>query len=153
MVAYLPLLLMVPAGAMIAEDFKGREVRLAWLVLFAAGSLLLGCVRYGLVPALGNLLFNSLLLAGLFGVTAIWLRVRKGKAGFATYIGLGDVILLLSLAPLFDLRGYVIFLIVSMSASLVWWGAVRLILRKDTTIPLVGTAGAVFCAYLIISVI
>lgn len=138
---------------MAAEDFKGREVRLLWLIALAAGTLCCRLPVEGLASAMNNMLLNMAMLVLLAAGTLLFLRLRHGKVFPKDYMGSGDVVFLLALTPMFGLREYLLFLITSLIVSLVWWSVVRAVRKKNLTIPFVGTAGTVLSLYLIISVL
>ena len=156
MTTMLLLLLTIPMAPLIIEDFRHRQVHIVWLALFAGSVLGVATAFLGILGALINLAVNICLLTCMACGLLLWIRSngsRLSKAGRISVqdcVGIGDMVFLVSIAPLFDIRKYLLFLLVSMIWSLVWWAAVRIIRRKNVTIPFVGTGGMIFCFSLII---
>lgn len=144
---------------MIAEDFRSRQVHLMWLILFALSALIVGCISINAAEIVRNLLFNMMLLLYMCGGIFLWLRLRnrsrndKSVHRIKDYIGAGDIVFVLALTPLFSLAEYLIFLLVAMVGSLLWWCIVRIKKRNNITIPFIGTAGVTFCLATIIRIL
>lgn len=147
------LLPAIPAAFLIAEDFRSREVRLLWLIALCVITLSTSFVHEGAVTVMSNVFFNVIFLLYLGIGALIWVKIRFRRTGrrFSDYLGWGDIIFLLALTPLFGLREFLVFLLLAMTFSVVWWIITRYCKRLDTTIPLVGTSGVLFCVHLIIS--
>ena len=86
-----------------------------------------------------NMLTNVLLLGWMFGGVWLYLKMRHRRhfGSLGRYIGSGDVWFLLLLTPLFALPSYVVLLLSGFASGLLYWIAVRIIARRETTIPLV----------------
>lgn len=86
-----------------------------------------------------NVLTNALLLGWLFGGVWVYLRLRYRRQAnlFRQYIGSGDVWFALLLTPLFALPAYIVLLLSGFASGLFYWTVVRIVFRKETTIPLV----------------
>jgi hypothetical protein len=128
-IAFAPLL------AIFVQDLRSRAI---WWFL---PPVLFGCfigMRWNaLAPA--DVPLNCAFVLGLTGLLAIYVRLRFGKAGSAltAYFGLGDLLYLLAITPLFPFRGFVYFFTFGTIAVLVVHFAVQLF-RKSTTIPYAG---------------
>ena len=88
------------------------------------------------------IVLENFLLLAVWGVgTGIWFRwLRPGRKGVRTgWIGKGDVAFLVCFLPVFALRLFLVFLLVSFGISLIYW----LISGKNhsATIPLVSMIG------------
>ena len=148
LVQYSGLVLLVPLAALVVEDFRSRTVSLGWLVALAVVSVLVSVYVGGLRLAATNTAVNALLLLYLAGGIAVYVRLRRGRwmNPLKEYIGAGDVLFLASLTPLFDLRGYLLFIIGASVFSLLW-------AKSSRRVPFVATAGIVLSAVLIFRVL
>ncbi|MCL2562119.1 MAG: hypothetical protein FWE10_07385 [Rikenellaceae bacterium] len=144
LVQYSGLVLLVPLTALIVEDFRSRTVGLGWLVALAVISALVSVYIGGLRLAVTNTALNALLLLYLTGGIAVYVRMRRGRwmNPLKEYIGAGDVLFLAALVPLFDLRGYLLFMIGASVFSLLW-------AKSRRRVPFVATAGIALSVVLI----
>ncbi len=141
----------VPLAAMVISDFRKRNIGIAWLVLFYAITAASAVLAHGWRTALLNTAGNIVFLALLFGFLYIYIRVRKNRfASFGKAIGLGDILFLPALAPVFGVRQFSLFLTASFIVTLVAWSILRLLGRAPSTIPLVSTVGICFIIYSLI---
>lgn len=138
------LLLLAPAVPLAYEDFRMRQVSVAWLVVLGAGCFGTAGLTSGFVAALSCTAANGCVLAVFAGVMALYplLRRRPLRAFFTRYIGAGDVVMLAAVAPLFSPAGYVRFLLVCCLAALGWW-----VVRRPETIPLAGFMALTLAVY------
>ncbi len=150
---WLPLLLAVPVLAMILGDFRHREVGLGWMAAFMAGAVAVAVWRLGVRVAALNMAGNILLLLWMAGGVMLYLRVTRGRwiNPLKDYIGEGDLLFILGLTPLMGLKAFLVLLLAGLVVSLLWWAAVRIFSKRNATVPLVGTMGAVFCVWLFCS--
>ena len=130
---------------MMASDFRQRYVSLWWLAAFAVTVFTAAAVCHGLTVAGVNLLINMCLIVLLGAVLLIYFRLKTGRwlNLLRRHLGSGDLFFFLYAAPLFSLRGFLVFMIASMVLSLVWW-----LFNRTKTIPLVGLSGGVLALYL-----
>lgn len=144
------MLPLTPALPMIVSDFRRREVNVVWLVVFAITVALLSLYLNGLHSSLTNLLFNGLLLLYMAAGCFLYFRLkRKGRKPLKDYTGAGDLFFVAALTPLCGIGLFLPFLILSMLASLIWWGFARLRHAGQITIPFVGTCGIVMSVLLV----
>ncbi len=162
----IPLVLIV---VLTIGDFRHRYVDLWALVLFGVVAASLSVLEYGWRQALGNTLINIALLVYLCAGIVLWLRLRNGRwiNPLRGHVGSGDLVFMLCLTPLYDLRGYLLMVLLASAAALVWWILVRWIFirynpvrwamirigKRQVTIPLVAMLGIVAGAELIIRMI
>jgi hypothetical protein len=149
MVAALHIASLALLGVLIASDFRRREIGVLPLVLSAVANGIIGWLQCGW-PELGfqmalNLIFLGLLYLALCFYVGVIRRRVYGSLFRA--IGAGDLLFLPALAPLFELREFVLFLTVAFALSLVGWLAYRSASRRQVTIPLVGTVGICWVIY------
>lgn len=135
----LHLLPVVPALSLAVSDFRHRNIPVCGLAVFASCVLSTAMLFFPVRTVLYNMLTNALLLGWMFG--GVWLylkmRYRRRFGSLGRYIGSGDVCFLLLLTPLFALPSYVVLLLSGFASGLLYWIAVRIIARRETTIPLV----------------
>jgi hypothetical protein len=163
MASYYSLLLVVPVLFVVVQDFRSREVGLLWLILLCAGSLCCAFLTTGLRDTLLNVSLNILLLLYMAAGAVLWLWLKnriakKAKADnhavvkrkTSEYMGMGDIVFVVAVAPLFLLKEFAVFLIVSSAISLLWWIFMGIIAKskRPANIPFIGTSGIVFCAFL-----
>ncbi len=135
------MFLLWPLLVLIRSDFRERQVEVATLLVFGGIQWGICLVESGITVFTERVLENLLLLA-LWGMgTGIWFRwLRSGRKSVCTgWIGKGDVAFLVCFLPVFSLRAFLVFLLVSFGISLIYW----LISRKGSsfTIPLVSMMG------------
>ncbi len=149
------LLLAAPLAVMMRDDCRSREIGAGWLAVFIAGVVTVSAWQYGAAGMTWNVALNTLLLVYMAAGVVLYLRVSRGRwiDPLKGHIGLGDVIFMLGLTPLTGVREYLLLLLAGMGVSLLWWGGMRIVKRRDVTVPLVGTMGAVVCVWLVYSAI
>lgn len=149
-VEYYNLIILIPVIIMVISDFRRREVSLLWLLAFCTGSVIISMNIYGLYIMTCNILSNFfLLLYLLLGVT-IYLRARYKHwiNPFRKYLGGGDAVFLLGIAPLFPIHTYISFLVVTFSCTLCVWWPLSKIKKRNITIPLISVIGTALCIYI-----
>ena len=141
-------LVLIPTAIMVISDFKHREIVLWILSLFSILSVGAGIYSYGWKTVITNVAYNILLLSYLsIGLLSyLWIRNRRFTNPLKRHLGIGDMLFILALTPLFGVREFLLFLLVSMISALVWW----LISGRQKTIPLVGVLGIVLGIYLML---
>lgn len=141
------LLSVLPLGVMMVTDIRSRTVSSWWLLLFAI-LLWVPCIvvdgwRVFLTKALLNLLMIAFVGLALWGYSL----VRRKK--LLAMLGLGDILFFLSLAPCFEMKAYLCFLIGSCLLALAVWPVFRKRQPALTGIPLVAVSGLLFVAVLL----
>jgi hypothetical protein len=154
MLALLHIASLAVLAGLILSDFRRREIGTPGLILSAVLNTALGGLLCGW-PALGlrvavNLVFLAMLYLALWGYVA-GIRRRAYRSLFQA-VGAGDLLFLPVLSPLFEPREFVLFLTAAFFLSLAGWSVYRLIFRRRTTIPLVGTVGLCFlvCSFFLV---
>lgn len=143
---------------MAIEDYRKREINVLWLFLFVLLVIVNSIHMKSYITIMSNMFYNSLILCFLLASISIWLSIRKREFvnPFIQYIGWGDIIFLWALTPVFNLRGYLIYLIISSSISIIYWMTYNKLIQKrhnlDSTIPLVTMAGITYFTYLIFNI-
>jgi Flp pilus assembly protein protease CpaA len=144
--------LLIPLLCMMIEDFRHRTISIMFVLLFFVFSFGYSFYVYSWHIVLENCMLNFLLLLYLHSCFTIYLFIRgkKNKALFEEYFGIGDALYLCALTPMMSLKPYLLFLLLSMIMSLMWWLFKLKTGKKHTTIPFVGVSGFVLCGYLTI---
>ena len=133
------LLPVVPALSLAVSDFRHRSIPAYGLAAFASCVLSTAVFMLPARTILYNVLTNVLLLGWMFGGVWLYLKARYPRRArtLGRYIGSGDVWFLLLLTPLFALPLYVVLLLCGFACGLLYGTFVRIVARRETTIPLV----------------
>ena len=142
--------MLIPTTVMIVSDFRNRGIAVWSLFLFAVLSIGSALYAYGWEAVIYNMAYNIFLLfyLGIGIAIYLWFRNRRFTNPFEHYLGLGDLLFVLALTPLFGLTEFLIFLLASMIGGLVWW----LVSGRYGTIPLVSIMGIALGIYMIFGV-
>lgn len=121
-----------------------------WLTAFGLAVGITAFYHNGLREILHNGLVNSGLLIFMLACVTLYWRVKYGvwHNPVDRSIGLGDIIFMSLVSILFDLRSYLIFLLISMIFSIAWWGVYTLWSKKETTVPFIATTGIILTVWL-----
>lgn len=119
------------------QDWKYRKIHLVLpLAIFTAGFFLIPVKNY----ALGEIvLFNTIFFLITLGILTLYMSLKSKKFlnPFQHYFGLGDLLFYIAVTPLFLLKNYILFFILSLLfAILMQFGLKKLI--KEETVPLAG---------------
>lgn len=131
MVVYSLLALHLGLCARLAwEDYHSRTVHVGWLALN-----LLAILAYP-QASLGNLLPNLAALALILFVSKVYLRLR-GRRGafFAAYFGVGDLVFLVSIAPILSPRVYLSVVLGGSFLGLLYGVLAYILKREIRTVP------------------
>ena len=144
------LLPVVPALSLAVSDFRHRSIPAYGLAAFASCVLSTAVLMLPARTILYNVLSNVLLLGWMCGGVWLYLIVRypRRARSLGRYIGSGDVWFLLLLTPLFALPVYVVLLLCGFACGLLYGTFVRIVARRETTIPLVTFLSLSLTAYL-----
>lgn len=142
---WLLLIPLIPAAAMALSDFRSRHIALAWLVVFAVCTVTASVAEQGLMSVAHNALYNTVLMVFMGAFVWLYLCVKHRRVinPLDDNIGLGDVLFIWSLTPLWSIMTFLPFLIISFVAAILWWLAVG----RKATIPLVGIMGITLSVY------
>lgn len=120
---------------LIYQDFSSRAVSVWAIVVLAIASLLQFYETDGFWM---DIVLNLTYLVMVFLLSWI-VMVFVFKKTFSNMIGLGDILFLLAIVPLFEIYEFVYWIVISISCSLVFHVLVeKLLKRPQSTIPLVG---------------
>lgn len=133
------LLPLLPVAAMMRSDIRTRRIDVRWLAAFALGTVAAGIAKYGLRDAAIYSAANICILGTILFALGIFYGFRRlFRYGF----GAGDALFFASVAPICDMRSYVIYLIATFSCGAVWG-----LTSHRRSVPLVGVAGFTFIIY------
>lgn len=132
---------------MIISDWRKRLINAYMLAFF---TFLVTCSVYnyeGIYTLIVRLELNIFFLMFMFTGVGLYIKITKRK--FEDCIGWGDILFIISLAPLFELRQFLIFLIITFASTCLLSIALSKFLQF-TTIPLVSYMGTSLIIYDII---
>ena len=140
MTAVFPYLLpLLPVAVMIRSDIRTRRINVHWLAVFAVGTVVAGIAKYGLRDAAIYSAVNICILGTMLSALGAFYGFRRlFRYGF----GAGDALFFAAVAPMCDMRSYVIYLIATFSCGTVWG-----LTSRRRSVPLVGVAGFTFIIY------
>ena len=134
---------------LIISDFRMRQVRLSHLLGFGAVQLAVAFYRTDYRFVLCDIGINCMLLILWGMVCVLYYRIyrRSPLSAWKNKIGMGDLIFLFFLTPVFPAGEILIFLCAGLLFSLGYCGIDRLVCGRFRSIPLVSTLG---CCYLFV---
>lgn len=129
--------LMLCLAVIFFQDWKQRQIHVALPVLVFAAAVWLGVQQNKIT--FQEIGCNAAFFLVILSVLIVYMSVKQQRFSnpFQNYFGLGDLLFYLSVTPLFLLRNYILFFILSMLFAIM----LQLLLRKkmqDNTIPLAG---------------
>lgn len=140
------LLLLVPAAPLVYTDFRMRCVSVWSLAVLCGAAVAVGWISFGFRPMLLHAGVNAGILvifsAAMLGYQL--LRHRPVRTFFEQSFGLGDIVMMIAVVPLFVPGSYVRFLLVSCLAALAWW-----MVKRTETIPFAGIMAFVLGVYVL----
>lgn len=144
---FLNLIFVIPIIVMIFSDFKKRTISIFWLGIFA-----LSILGYGLSTnsEYVSKIITNLTILGLIATFATLYLILKNKQlinPLSEYIGIGDLLFIVCLVPLWSGVQFLIFLIISFVSGILWWITLKIFYGRNRTIPLVGIMGITFLVY------
>lgn len=136
---FLPLL---PVVAMMRSDIRTRRIDVRWLAAFAVGTITIGMAKYGFRDAVIYSAANICILGAMFLMLGAFYGFRRlFRYGF----GAGDALFFVAVAPMCDMRSYVIYLIATFACGAIWGLA-----SHRRSVPLVGVAGFTFVIHIVL---
>lgn len=136
--------------AMIISDLRKRLINVYVLIFFAFLVIYSVYVHEGIYVLTIRLKLNLYFLVFMFLSLGLYIKLTKRQ--ILNCIGLGDILFMVTLAPLFDMRQFIVFLIVTFLCTSI----VSMVLSKYInlkTIPLVTCMGIGLIIHDIISVL
>lgn len=135
-----------------------RHQRIQWILIAGAAGInfMMGIYRLPMSQVLLYTLMNCLFIIFNIGLLAAYLSIRFKadlRSMFSTYLGIGDVLFWISLAPMFSTINFIYFHLFSLLASLIVFIFLKtfIVPLKKSTVPLAGLQ-AVFYSFVMIAV-
>ncbi|MBF4494684.1 prepilin peptidase [Flavobacterium sp. JLP] len=132
-----PAILLLCLIVIFIQDWKYRKIHIVLpILIFSLSILIISIKNYDWVKIIAfNLSFFLITLSIL--TTYMSLKSKKFLNPFQHYFGLGDLLFYAAITPLFLLKNYILFFILSMIfAILLQFGLKKFI--KEETVPLAG---------------
>jgi hypothetical protein len=118
------------------QDFRFRAI--SWIVfpLLACLNFLVTWIGFGIIHAVENTLYSSCFIILQLSLVSAYYSIKHGKFILIIneFIGLGDILFLFSITPLFPFTLFVLFLILALSLILLIYGN-KTLFNKNTKIP------------------
>ncbi len=128
-------------GVSAYQDFRSRAISWIYFPLLFGFSSALGIHDQGLWLMLQNLLYIFLFVILQLILVTIYFSIREGRIINIVneYLGIGDILFLLALSPIFTLSHFIVFVVSSLCLTLIVFSILRLSqLKRKSTIPLAG---------------
>lgn len=139
--------LYINLAAMVISDFRKRVINAYLLAVFALLVIYSVYANEGIYLLKTRILWNVAFLLYMFSVMIAYLWLTKRQ--ISESIGIGDILFIFTIAPLFELREFIIFLILAFVATLIFYALLSRYYPAKT-IPLVSGVGISFIVYDII---
>lgn len=141
--AALPYILpLLSVALMMRSDIRTRRIDVRWLAAFAVGTMTIGMDKYGFRDAAIYSAANICILGAMLLMLGAFYGFRRlFRCGF----GAGDALFFVAVAPMCDMRSYVIYLIATFACGAVWGLA-----SHRRSVPLVGVAGFTFVIHIVL---
>ncbi len=132
------------------QDLRYRAIE-AWILLLLVLSILTyAFLKYGFTEAGANMLLNTGVLIILILPVVLYYYAKYRKIDLFNYLGMGDLIFLLAITPLFSLFNFVAFYISGLILALILHQVFKLNKKYNgSTIPLAGF-NSIFLAFVLI---
>lgn len=119
------------------QDWKYRKIHLVLpLAIFTACFFLLPVENY----AFGEIvLFNTVFFLITLGILTLYMSLKSKKFlnPFQHYFGLGDLLFYIAVTPLFLLKNYILFFILSLLFAILMQFVLKKFIKEET-VPLAG---------------
>lgn len=119
------------------QDWRSRKIHLVLpLVIFAVSFVIIPVTKYDLFEIV---LFNISFFLITLSILALYMSLKSKKFlnPFQHYFGLGDLLFYISVTPLFILKNYILFFIVSLLFAIVMQFCLKKFIKEET-VPLAG---------------
>lgn len=130
------------------QDFKYRGVD--WRLLILLYCICLGINIHEILLNLRDVLFNSIFLLVISVVFVVFLALKERKIinPLHGYVGLGDVLFLLAITPVFYVKNFVAFILIGSLSTL--FASLFITDFSTRGIPFAGCLSLLFCILLTI---
>ncbi|QXP58401.1 prepilin peptidase [Olleya sp. HaHaR_3_96] len=131
------------------QDFKMRQIHVLLPILLLFLSVMINYIfeELSFKDTIYNIGFIAVNIIGL----SLYFSIKNKKFinPIDESIGLGDILFFLAITPLFTLKPFIVFFVVSLLLTLLFYSIVNAI-KKTSTIPLAGYLSIFLMAFLII---
>lgn len=132
-----PIILLFCLLLVFIQDWKFRKIHVVLpLAIFAISFFLIPIKKYQLTEIV---LYNTVFFLITLGFLTLYMSLKSKKFlnPFLHYFGLGDLLFYVAISPLFLLKNYILFFILSLVFAIIMqFGLKRFI--KENTVPLAG---------------
>lgn len=132
-----PAILLLFLAVVFIQDWKFRRIHLVLpLVIFAASFFMIPVKKYDLLQIV---LFNAGFFLITLSILTAYMSVKSKKFlnPFQHYFGLGDLLFYVAITPLFVLKNYILFFILSLLFAIILQFGLRKFIKEET-VPLAG---------------
>ncbi len=127
----------LPLLWLILSDSLYRRIDTIPLLLFGALQLYYGDIYIAMI--------NSIVVTLLILFLSFYVKIRWNRSStLRDYFGEGDVLFLYTLAPMFDIYSFIVFVTVSFTMSAIY----GYIVERKSSVPLIATIGLCYIIYL-----
>lgn len=133
-------------GVSAFQDFRYRAISWINFPLLFALCIMLGILDQGLWHMLYNLLYIFLFVVLQLLLVTLYFSIRKARIIniVNNYLGIGDILFLLAISPIFTLSHFIVFVVFSLCLTLILFSIIELLkLKRKPTIPLAGFLAAI----------
>jgi hypothetical protein len=136
------------------QDFKFRAI--SWIVfpLLLCLSFFLAFDYFGINQTVENSLINSCFILLQYSIVAVYYSVKNKELIIMIdrYIGMGDVLFLLAVTPLFSIAAFIVYILITLITVLFVYG-IKVVVTKNTNslIPLAGVLAIALLVYFILN--
>lgn len=139
----------IPLTVMILSDYKRRTINIVWLMVFGILQIAGAWMMIGESQTLINIITNTAILLFLYTCIGIYVTLNRKRIGsFSNTIGVGDLLFLPLITGLFEVREFLIFLIISFLIGLLY----GLTPNCRNGVPLVSVVGGCLIVYMLIKI-
>lgn len=132
-----PIILLLCLVIVLVQDWKFRKIHVILpLAIFAISFFMIAIEKYDLLEIV---LFNASFFLTTLSILTIYMSLKSKRFlnPFQHYFGLGDLLFYVAITPLFLLKNYILFFVLSLLfAIILQFGLKKLI--KEETVPLAG---------------
>lgn len=132
-----PAILLLCLAIVFIQDWKFRKIHVVFpLVIFAISFFIIAIKKHDLLKIV---LLNAGFFLTTLGILTIYMGLKSKKFlnPFQHYFGLGDLLFYLAITPLFLLKNYILFFILSLLFAIILQFGLKKFIREET-IPLAG---------------
>jgi hypothetical protein len=132
-----PAILLLCLVVVFIEDWKFRKIHVVLpLVIFTASFFMIPIKKYNLLEIV---LFNTGFFLITLSILTLYMSLKSKRFlnPFQHYFGLGDLLFYVAITPLFLLKNYIFFFILSLLFAIVLQFGLKKFIKEET-VPLAG---------------